>query len=101
MTSIACTLSPAERPAREAQMRALGGGALLSADHAGRALTLRFRREPETLRRVQAFVEAESRCCAFFDFALEQRRAATVLTVTTPAGGEELLADLARAFAPA
>ena len=96
---IACTLSAADRRARGAELRALGHDGLVDVtDEAGRAV-LRFRPDPAIRERVEALVAAESECCAFLDFRLEHGAEATVLTISAPNGGAEMVYELATALA--
>lgn len=95
---IACTLSATDLRARGAELRALGGDGLLElAEGPGRAV-LRFRADPEIRRRVEAIVAAESQCCAFLDLRLEHADDATVLTISAPNGGAEVVRELAAAL---
>ena len=96
---IACTLTADELPRRMAEIEALGRDALLLAERRGRELELRFETGGETLERIEALVEAESRCCAFLDFEIDRRDNATVLTIASPPGGEPVLDELADRFA--
>jgi hypothetical protein len=89
--AIACTLTPAEMEQRATEVAGLNGTLA--------ALTVRFAPGDETLRGVEAFVAAESRCCAFFDFAIEPAAEATTLTIAAPEGAEPILAELAAHFA--
>jgi hypothetical protein len=59
---------------------------------------MRFRPGAETLARVEAFVAAESRCCAFLAFEIAREADATVLTTTAPPGGEQILRELAESL---
>ncbi|HMJ95876.1 MAG TPA: hypothetical protein VK486_08485 [Thermoleophilaceae bacterium] len=96
---IACTLSAANLRARGEELRALGGDGLVDAtEEAGRAV-LRFRPEPSIRKRVEAAVAAESECCAFLDFELEAGEDATVLTISAPNGGAEMVHELTVALA--
>ena len=96
---IACTLSAPELRARGEELRALGGDGLVDAsEDAGRAV-LRFRADPAIRERVEAVVAAESECCAFLDFQLEHGDDASVLTISAPNGGAEMVHELAAALA--
>jgi hypothetical protein len=95
---VACTLSVAELPARREQIRSLGEDGLLSVEHDERRAVLRFRAGDELRRRIGEIVEAESRCCAFLDFQVEELADATVLTIAAPHGGEPVLRELAAVF---
>jgi hypothetical protein len=89
--AIACTLAAAEMERRAEEVATLNGTLA--------AVTVRFAPGAETLRGVEAFVAAESRCCPFFDFAIEPDAEATTLTIATPKGAEPILAELAANFA--
>ena len=96
---IACTLSATDLRARGEELRALGGDGLVDvSEDAGRAV-LRFRADPAIRERVEAIVAAESECCAFLDFQLEHRDEASVLTISAPNGGAEMVHELAAALA--
>jgi hypothetical protein len=96
---IACTLSATDLRARGAELRALGGDGLIGlSEQDGRAV-LRFRPDPGIRSRVEAVVAAESECCAFLDFRLDHHADASVLTISAPNGGAEVVHELASAFA--
>ena len=96
---IACTLSATDLQARGKELRALGGDGLVNAtEEPGRAV-LRFRPDPSVRERVEALVAAESECCAFLDFELEHGHTATVLTISAPNGGAQMVHELAAALA--
>jgi hypothetical protein len=59
---------------------------------------LRFRPDAAIRARVEAIVAAESECCAFLDFRLEHDSDATVLTITAPNGGAEVVRELTAAL---
>jgi hypothetical protein len=95
---IACSLTPEEMPERVAEIEALGRDALLGSAPGERSFAFRFRPDPDTLARVEAFVAAESQCCAFLGFEIAREDDATILTMTAPPGGEQVLRELAGAF---
>ncbi len=95
---IACTLSAADLEVRGAELRALGADALMDATEYGGRAVLRFRPDSRIRERVEAIVAAESECCAFLEFKVEHREQATVLTISAPNGGAEMLHELAAAF---
>jgi hypothetical protein len=97
----ACTLGGADLPQRMADYRALGRDALLSVDRGTRHAVLRFRRDAAVREQVDAVVDAESSCCAFLDYGVEEQTDAIVLTLTAPEGGEEMMLALADALADA
>jgi hypothetical protein len=92
-TPLACTLGAADMKARQTELRALGEDGLVSTVADGHSAVLRFRPDPAIRRRVEAAVAAESECCPFLGFELEHTDDATVLTVTGPDGGAEMLAS--------
>jgi hypothetical protein len=98
-TPIACTLRASERPAREAEIRALGRDGLIDVTEAPARVVLRFRARAELAGRVEAIAAAESECCAFLDFSVEHDADATVLTISAPDGGAEVVHELAALFA--
>jgi len=96
---IACTLSATDLRGRGEELRALGGDGLVDAtEEPGRAV-LRFRPDPSIRERVERVVAAESECCAFLEFALVHGDDATVLTISAPNGGAEIVHELAGALA--
>ena len=97
---IACTLSAAEMPRREAQIRALARDGLISVAREEQRAQFRFRAGSDLRRRIDELVDAESQCCAFLDFQVAQERDATVLTISAPHGGEPTLHGLAALFTP-
>lgn len=93
---IACSLSSDELPERLAELEALGREALLSVSSNG---ALRFRADAATRERLEAVIAAESRCCSFLSFDLNERKGELVLTIGAPEGAEPLAFDLVNAFA--
>lgn len=96
---IACTLSATDLAARGAELRALGGEGLVDVTQEASRAVLRFRPDPGIRERVEAIVAAESECCAFLDFRVEHGDAATVLTISAPNGGAEMVHELAAMLA--
>ena len=96
---IACTLSATDLRARGEELRALGGDGLVDVSENAERAVLRFRADPAIRERVEAIVAAESECCAFLDFQLEHRDEASVLTISAPNGGAEMVHELAAALA--
>lgn len=90
----ACILTDGELDDRLAEYRALGRDALLSVRREPRRATLRFRRDADVRRRVDALVALESQCCGFLGYAVDERPDAIVLTLTAPDGGEAVMKDL-------
>ena len=96
---IACTLSATDLRARGEELRALGGDGLLDAtEDEGRAM-IRFRPDLSVRERVEAVVAAESECCAFLEVEVAHDEDATVLTISAPNGGAEMVHELAAALA--
>jgi hypothetical protein len=95
---MACTLTPAELPARVAEMADVGREALEAAEVRGGAAVLRFRASGDTRERLTAIVAAEARCCAFLAMNLSDEPGRIVLTVGAPAGAEPVLDGLVAAF---
>ena len=96
---IACTLGATDLAARGAELRALGGDGLVAVSEGPGRAVLTFRPDAEIRERVDAIVAAESECCAFLDFRVEHGIEATVLTISAPNGGAEVVNELAAAFA--
>jgi len=95
---IACSLSAAEFPARLAQMAALGRDALLDTDIAGARARLRFAAAPGVRERVEAFAEAEKRCCPFLGLTLTDAHNGVLLVIDAPDETAGVLAELVAAF---
>lgn len=93
---IACTLSADERPARLAEIKALGRDALIGTGADG---TLRFRNDPGIRARLAAIVAAESRCCPFLDMELSFSEAELRLAIRAPGEAEPVARELAATFA--
>jgi hypothetical protein len=99
---IACNLTKDEiagADERLAGYRRLGRDGLLSIERAPQHVALRFRRDRNIRRRVDALVAAESRCCAFLGYNVDEEPDAIVLTLTAPEGGEQVMADLINVLA--
>lgn len=95
---IACSLTATELPARLETLAALGRDALLDHRLEGSRAELRFAAHDGVRDRVDAAVDAESRCCAFLDMRVTEAPGAVLLTITAPAGAEPVLAELVGAF---
>ncbi len=78
---IACTLDRALLPQRVAEIAALARDGLQSVESTEGSAILRFRRDPVIRERLERIVAAESECCAFLDFTLDDDADATVLMV--------------------
>jgi hypothetical protein len=95
---IACSLDADALRERLAEIEALGAERLIDRTREGERHVLRFRRDTETERRLEAIIAAESRCCAFLDLELTRRDGELVLTLAAPNGGEEVADELAARF---
>jgi hypothetical protein len=80
-TPIACGLDQVELPERRGELAALGS-ALTAVEVEGVHARLRF--PIDQREAVERFVEAESACCPFFEFALIGEDASVELTVGAP-----------------
>jgi hypothetical protein len=98
---IACTLNATGFAAREALMAELGRDALIDVDHAGTRAQLRFAAGAGVRRRVDAFVDGESRCCAFLTMRVTRSGDQVLLDIDAPAHAEQVLAEMVAAFGPA
>jgi MerR family copper efflux transcriptional regulator len=92
---IACSLDRHELPERLSQMSALGKDALVSIAPDG---SLRFRDDEGIRSRLQALVDAESRCCPFLDFDLREGAGELALTVNGPDEAAPVVRELVAAF---
>lgn len=93
---IACSLDADEWLTRLAEIRAIGRDALLSVGPDG---ALRFRRDEATHTRLEAIIAAESLCCSFLSFNLQETADEMVLRISAPEDAEPLASDLVKAFA--
>jgi hypothetical protein len=95
---IACAIAPADMPARMRLIAALGRDALVRVETTATTATLRFARGDGVARRLDAIVDAESRCCAFMSFERTDDDDGHVLRITAPADGAFMVHTLAAAF---
>jgi hypothetical protein len=95
---VACSLSAAEFPARLAQVAALGRDALVDAHVTGARARLRFALDPRVRERVEAFAEAERRCCPFLRFTVTDAPDAVLLVIDAPDDAAGVLAELVAAL---
>jgi hypothetical protein len=93
----ACGLTPQEQAAREPRDRALAEQLRHLARPREREAVLAFPQAAAPL--VHEFVRDESRCCEFFDFAVEPADDVVRLTVSAPPGAEAMLQALVDAVA--
>jgi hypothetical protein len=100
--SLACTLGPADFRQRLAQIRALAGRALQSAERDDLQLRLSYRASAGAA--VRQLVELERACCSFLDFRVENRDGAIAVTITAPPAArgsiEEIFAEFAATSVP-
>ena len=92
---IACTLSEADLPQRLAAARTLGADALTGVEASGCHARLRFNGERE---RLEKLVAAETQCCSFLEFELEQSDEVIELTIHAPEGAGPVLQSLVAAI---
>ena len=83
-TPIACTLTPDGMTARLALIDALAADGLLDRTPTEAGLRVRLRDRPDIEQRTRELVAAESRCCAFLDFALGREGGDLVLDIAGP-----------------
>jgi len=95
---LVCALGAGDLTVRLAEMADLGQTALLDARNEGTRVELRFAPHAGVRPRVDAFVTAESQCCAFLTMRVRDLDDAVLLTIDAPEGGELALADFIRAF---
>ena len=91
---IACALSADELTDRVAKLRVLGEH-LEAVDAQGARAILRFAVDRAE---VDAFVEQEERCCAFFEFVVATEGDLVRLEIATPDGAEPFLRALVAAI---
>jgi hypothetical protein len=96
--AIACSLSAAEMPARLADIAALGREALTGAEISEGRATLRLAAGAGVRHRLDAIVQAESACCAFLDFSLDQTGDEIVVQIGAPAEAQLVLAEFVESF---
>jgi MerR family transcriptional regulator, copper efflux regulator len=98
---IACSLSGADFAERVEELRALGRDGLVSVSKVPGRAVLRFRPAADIRERVEAAAAAESECCAFLDFRVDDDDEAITLTISAPNGGAEVVGELAALFSGA
>lgn len=77
-----CSLQGRELQDRLDAIAALGAESLLGQESDGDRQRLRFRPDPETRRKLEALVAAESKCCPFLELSLEGGGEEIVLTIS-------------------
>ena len=88
MAGYTCSLDARQKADRGETWRGLRRDALLHVRDDGVVVTTTWRRSAEVRRRLYALIEAESACCSFIDFDLDERADTLVLRATAPAGAE-------------
>jgi hypothetical protein len=93
---VACTLTPAEKRERSALVERELVPAIREVIEAEHGYVLWFDRAAGRLATVASFVELESRCCAFLDFAIRVDAGGEriALEITGPEGTKEMLRPL-------
>ena len=97
---IACTLTAAELPLRQAQVADLGRDALVDSRRDGAHAELRFAAGAGVRERVDSLVDAESECCSFLAMRVEETTDEVRLIIDAPEDAELVLAELVQAFRP-
>jgi hypothetical protein len=95
---IACSLSANEFARRGDEIADLGRAALIGARRHGAQAELRFAAGHGVRERVEAFVAAESSCCAFLTMRIVDEPDVVRLSIDAPAGAEVVLGELVEAF---
>jgi hypothetical protein len=98
---IACSLGASDLRQRLAEIAEISAESLIERSADGERHLLRFRSNADTLRRLEAIVAAEAKCCSFLDLSLEAQGDELVLSVSAPEGGQPVADELAAAFAGA
>ena len=79
-------------------MAALGREALVDTRITGARARLRFAADPGVRERVEAFAEAEKRCCPFLSFEVTDAPDGVLLAIGAPDDAAGVLAELVAAF---
>jgi hypothetical protein len=88
---IACTLTPAAGKAQVEKWRAFDEDYALETERTDTRLTIHYAKLDDSTRRLRELVAAESACCAFVDWSIDETHADLRLIVT---GTPEQLAAL-------
>lgn len=88
---IACTLTPAAGRAQVEQWRAFDEDYALESERTDSRLTIHYAKVDDSIRRLRELVAAESTCCAFVDWSIDEPQTYLLLTVS---GTPEQLAAL-------
>jgi len=79
---IACTLTPAAGATQVAKWRALDEDYALETERTDTRLTVHYAKLDDSTRRLRELVAAESACCAFVDWSVDETHADLRLIVT-------------------
>ena len=93
-----CSLAPGELERRLEAIAAIGADGLTGRGMEDGRNVVRFRAEPETRRRLEGLVAAESKCCSFLDLELREEQGELLLSIDAPADARTVADGLAAAF---
>ena len=96
--AIACSLTQDQMKSRTDLAAEIGRIGLEDVSTSGPRADLRFSRQGTPLARIQEFVDVESSCCPFFEFALAERDEEIQLTITAPEDGAVMTRSLVAGF---
>ncbi|MAB81642.1 hypothetical protein [Microbacterium sp. UBA3394] len=88
---IACTLTPSAGKEQIERWRAFDADYALDIEHTDTRLTIHYAKVEDSITRLRELVAAESTCCAFVDWGIEEGHSDLRLVVT---GTPEQLAAL-------
>lgn len=95
---LACTLGPADGPARLRRWQQLRDVAAPVASVAGGRLEVVYEPGPGVLPELIELAAAEQTCCSFVTWSVAEVEGCPVLTVTAPDGAPEAVAPIAALF---
>ena len=90
---IACSLGVGEMVDRSGEWRALFQDTLVERDAIPRGISLRLRRQPTTLSRLEHLVELEQQCCAWINWKITTGEEIVVEATAEHPDGTRLLAE--------
>jgi len=93
-----CSLAPGELEGRLEAIAAVGADGLIGSGVEDGRNVLRFRAEPETRRRLEGLIAAESKCCSFLALELREADGELLLSIDAPADARTVADGLAAAF---
>ena len=97
-TTIECSPSSEEQEKWGADLAAIGAESLLNVDTDGSNARLRFSGGEDVRAAIDAFVEAESTCCAFFEFQVDEAGGEIAVSIKAPADAMWATRALVAAF---